>query len=90
MAKSIVQLVLTIRNPVAFVKNYVRISEALSRVEKGSKIFISYFADFHDWESEGIVTQINRDYRFFRFSRIGSNTEEKIFFDDLYDIRVIG
>ena len=25
MAKSIVQLVLTIRNPVAFVKNYVRI-----------------------------------------------------------------
>ena len=90
MAKSIVQLVLTIRNPVAFVQNYGRISEALSRVEKGSKIFISYFADFHDWESEGIVTQINRDYRFFRFSRIGSNTEEKIFFDDLYDIRVIG
>ena len=71
-------------------EDQARISEALSRVEKGSKIFISYFADFHDWETEGIVTQINRDYRFFRFSRIGSNTEEKIFFDDLYDVRVIG
>ena len=27
---------------------------------------------------------------FFRISRIGSNSEEKISFDDLYDIRVIG
>ena len=66
------------------------ISETLCKVEKGSKIFISFFANFHDWEDEGIVTQINRDYRFFRFSRIGSSTEEKINFDDLYEIRVIG
>ena len=41
-------------------------------------MFISYFADFHDWEVEGIVTQINRDYRFLRISRIGSQNEEKI------------
>ncbi len=53
-------------------------------------MFISYFADFHDWEVEGIVTQINRDYRFLRISRIGSQNEEKICFEDLYDIRVIG
>ena len=57
---------------------------------KHNASLISYFADFHDWEAEGIVTQINRDYRFFRISRIGSNSEEKISFDDLYDIRVIG
>ena len=66
------------------------ISGTLCKVEKGSKVFISYFADFHDWEAEGIVTQINRDYRFLRMSRIGSQSEEKICFDDLYDIQVIG
>ena len=71
-------------------EDQVQISETLCKVEKGSKVFISFFAHFHDWEEEGIVTQINRDYRFFRFSKIGSNTEEKICFDDLYDIRVIG
>lgn len=66
------------------------ISDTLSKVEKGSKVFISYFADFHDWEAEGIVTQINRDYRFLRMSQIGSQSEEKLCFDDLYDIQVIG
>ena len=71
-------------------EDQVQISETLCKVEKGSKIFVNFFANFHDWEEEGIVTQINRDYRFFRISRIGSNTEEKICFDDLYDIRVIG
>ena len=71
-------------------EDQMRISETLCKVEKGSKVFISFFASFHDWEAEGIVTQMNRDYRFFRFSRIGSNSEEKICFDDLYDIRVIG
>lgn len=71
-------------------EDQARISEILCRVEKGSKVFISFFANFHDWEAEGIVTQINRDYRFFRFSRIGSNNEEKICFEDLYDILVIG
>jgi hypothetical protein len=33
MAKSIVQLVLTIRNPVAFAKNYVRIGDKDDRKE---------------------------------------------------------
>ena len=71
-------------------EDQARISETLCKVEKGSKVFIRFFANFHDWEEEGIVTQINRDYRFFRFSKIGSNTEEKICFIDLYDIRVTG
>lgn len=71
-------------------EDQAQISETLCKVEKGAKVFISFFADFHDWKAEGIVTQINRDYRFFRFSRTGLNSEEKICFDDLYDIRVIG
>ena len=71
-------------------EDQAQISEVLCKVEKGSKVFINYYANFHDWEEEGIVTQMNRDYRFFRFSRIGSNTEEKICFDDLYEIQVIG
>ena len=71
-------------------EDQAHISETLCKVEKGSKLFVSYFANFHNWEDEGIVTQINRDYRFLRFSRIGSNAVIKICFDDLYDIRVIG
>jgi len=67
-----------------------QISETLCKVEKGSKVFISYYADFHDREAEGLITQINRPYRFFRISRTGTNTEDKINFEDLYDIRVIG
>lgn len=61
-----------------------QISELLCRVEKGSKVFIEYYADFHDREKSGIVTEINRPYRFLRVN------DEKIFFDDLYSIRVIG
>lgn len=66
------------------------INMTLCKVEKGCKVFISFYASFHDRETEGIVTQINRDYRFLRISRIASNSEEKICFDDLYGIRVIG
>lgn len=60
------------------------ISETLCKVEKGSKVFLSYYSNFHDVEKEGIVSDINRPFRFFRVD------EEKIFFDDLYEIRVIG
>ena len=66
------------------------ISETLCKVEKGSKIFVRYYADFHDREAEGIITQINRDYRFLRFSKVGYHTEEKICFEDLYGIQVVG
>jgi YolD-like protein. len=61
-----------------------RISSVLLHVEKGSKAFVSYYANFHDRETEGIVTEINRAYRFLRVG------EEKIPFEDLYDIRVTG
>lgn len=62
----------------------MEISNVLCRVEKGSKVFLSYYADFHDWERSGRVTEINRTYQFFRVD------DEKICFDDLYDLRVIG
>lgn len=61
-----------------------RISETLVHMGKGSKVFISYYANFHDREKEGIVTEINRPYRFFRID------DEKIPFEDLYDVQVIG
>lgn len=67
-----------------------RISEVLCRIEKGSKVFISFYSWFHDWEAEGMITEINRPYRFLRIRGLGSNEEEQIFFDDLYDIQVIG
>lgn len=61
-----------------------RISEALCQMEKGSRVLVSHYYCFHDVETEGIVTEINRAYRFFRLG------EEKILFDDLYDIRITG
>ena len=61
-----------------------QISEVLCRVEKGSKVFLSYYSNFHDVEKEGIVSDINRPLQFFRVD------EEKILFVDLYSIRVIG
>ena len=61
-----------------------QISEVLCRVEKGSKVFLSYYSNFHDVEKEGIVSDINRPLQFFRVD------EEKILFIDLYSIRVIG
>ena len=61
-----------------------QISEILLRVDKGSKVFLECYSNFHDVEKEGIISEINRPYQFFRLG------EEKIFFCDLYDIRVIG
>lgn len=48
------------------------LSETLIRVEKGSKVFVEYYANFHDREKSGIVTEINRPYQFLRLD------EEKI------------
>lgn len=61
-----------------------RICDALLRMEKGSRVLVSHYSCFHDVETEGIVTEIDRACRFFRLN------EEKILFDDLYDIRVTG
>lgn len=61
-----------------------RIRDALLRMEKGSKVTVSHYARFHDLETEGIVTEISRAYRFFRLNG------EKILFEDLYDIRITG
>ena len=53
-------------------------------MDKGSKVFLECYSNFHDVEKEGIISEINRPFQFFRLG------EEKIFFCDLYDIRVIG
>ena len=60
------------------------ISAALNRVEKGSMVFLRYYSGFHEREMEGIVSEINRPLQFLKLN------EEKILFDDLYEIRVIG
>lgn len=67
-----------------------QMSETLNKVEKGSKVFIEFYANFHDCEAEGMITEINRPYRFFRIHRIGNSDEEKISFEDLYSIQVVG
>ncbi len=61
-----------------------QISSTLMRVEKGSRVFLSYYSDFHDREREGIVSEIDRHFRFLKLDG------EKIFFDDLYEVRITG
>lgn len=61
----------------------------LIKAEKGSKVFLRYYADFHDREAEGRITELNRAYAFFRIQKTGSREEEKILFDDLYEIRLV-
>ena len=62
---------------------------ALVKAEKGSKVFLRYYADFHDREAEGRITELNRPYGFLRIQKTGSNAEEKICFDDLYALRLV-
>ncbi len=62
----------------------LEISDTLLHVEKGTRVSLQYHANFHDWERTGRVTEINRDYGFFRID------DEKIPFVDLYDLTIIG
>ncbi len=59
------------------------LSAVLNRLSKGDKIRISYYCHFHDVEKIGTVTAINYVYRFLKVD------EEKIVFDDVYNIAII-
>lgn len=55
-------------------------SAVFLRMQKGSKVRLCYFKHFHEVRTSGTVTGINIPYKYFLLG------EEKIFFEDVYEI----
>lgn len=53
------------------------------RLRKHMRVHVEYYCAFHDVERSGTVTELDTT---FGFVRLG---EEKIFFEDIYDIRIL-
>ena len=58
-------------------------SIVLSKLINGMRVEINYYCHFHDVVRSGTVTGISYAYRFLKME------EEKIFFDDIYNITII-
>ena len=59
------------------------ISAELNKIQKGSKIIITFYDNGHYVTIEAMVAEINAIYRYIK---MGTG---KVFFDDIYNIRVI-
>ena len=60
-----------------------KISKVLNKIEKGKTVRVTYYDSGYYVDVEGVVTSIDRT---FKFIVIG---EGKIYFDDLYEIKII-
>lgn len=61
----------------------IKLSDMLTKTQKGMKIWLSYYKAFHDVETQGIVSKIDHAYK---YMIVG---EEKILFNDIYDMRFL-
>lgn len=59
-----------------------QISAIIFQLEKGSRIFLDYYCNFHDVTKKGVVTEINISLRYLKLSG------EKIRFEDIYQITI--
>ena len=57
-------------------------SEVFARLEKGMGVRLDYWSRFHDVTGTGTVTEISTAFRYLKLGK------EKIFFCDIYDIRI--
>ncbi len=60
-----------------------RINAVIGRLERGNRVVVTYYSDGCYVDVEGPVTGVDT---VFKYVKIG---EGKIYFDDLYDIKVI-
>jgi len=60
-----------------------RNSAEFLRMERGCRAALEYYRAFHDVAAEGIITEISTPFRFLKLG------EEKIFFDDIYSVRIL-
>lgn len=58
------------------------ISEVLMKLERGMVVSVTYYKAFHYKEAEGEVIKIDSIYKYFILN------EEKIFFNDIYEIKI--
>lgn len=58
------------------------ISTILARIEPGMEVAIEHYRAFHDVVSHGKIQRLDTVYKFIVLSN------EKIFFDDIYDILI--
>ena len=59
-----------------------RNSSVLAKLTKGTRVTIDYYCAFHDITKEGRITEISTAFRYLKLNG------EKIFFDDIYCIRI--
>ncbi len=60
-----------------------QLSATISKVAKGMAVRIEYYRSFHEVTKQGKVTNIDYVYRYFVID------EERIYFDDLYQLQII-
>ena len=58
-------------------------SLVLARLKKGSRVMLDYYHAFHEITREGIITELSFSFQYLRLD------EEKIFFDDIYEIMLV-
>lgn len=61
----------------------VRLSVAINKVDKGMMVWVEYYCAFHEVTLQGKVSKIDTVYRYLIIG------EERIYFDDLYKLKII-
>lgn len=59
-----------------------KISAVILRIEKGTRVALDYYCDFHDITKKGVVTEVNIPLRYLKLYG------EKIRFEDIYQILI--
>ncbi len=59
-----------------------KIGEVIVRLKKDSRIRITYYSCFHEVTKDGLVACVNTVHKYILMD------DEKIFFDDIYSIRI--
>lgn len=60
-----------------------KLSKMLNQADRGMRVWISHYQNFHDVEAKGVITQIDKVYRVLVLG------EQKIYFDNIYDMEFL-
>ena len=60
-----------------------RLSATIGKVSKGMVVWVEYYRAFHEVTLQGTVSKIDTVYRYLIIG------EERIYFDDLYKLKII-
>ena len=60
-----------------------KLSGILTEADRGMRVWVSHYFNFHDVESKGVITRIDKVYRVMCLGEI------KIYFDNIYDMEIL-